>query len=130
MATLKRNPRAPKEIMNFLASYDSAVQKLALKTRALVLEIVPDALEEMDVPAKMLAYGLAATYKDLICVIMLQKGRVNLGFPRGAELSDPTNLLTGTGKRARHVKISDTTQLDAPALRALVQASVAQLKKA
>ena len=30
---------------------------------------------------------------------------VNVGFFRGAELSDPSGLLEGTGKRMRHVKL-------------------------
>jgi hypothetical protein len=33
------------------------------------------------------------------------KGHVSLGFWRGAELSDPQDLLDGTGTRMRHVKI-------------------------
>lgn len=124
----KRQTRA--QVKSFLAPYDTAVQNIALKTRAMVLDVVPEALEQIDVPAKMLAYGFKATYQDLICVIMPQKAWVNLGFPRGAELSDPTKFLTGTGKRARHVKITDEKQLDAPELRNLVRMSVAQLKRA
>ena len=123
----KRKPLA--EIRKFLAPYDVRVQKIALAARALVLEVVPDALEQTDAPAKMLAYGFKPTYKDLICVIMPQKGWVNLGFPRGAELDDPAKLLTGTGKRARHVKLDDLAQLKNPALRDLIEQSVAPLKE-
>ena len=121
--------RVPAEVKAFLAAYDANVQALALQTRALVLEIVPNALEQIDVPAKMLAYGFAATYQDLICVIMPQKGYVNFGFPRGADLDDATKLLTGSGKRARHVKLTDSKQVNMPELRALIQASVKQIKK-
>jgi hypothetical protein len=49
---------------------------------------------------------------------------VNLGFARGADLPDPSHLLTGTGKRARHVKITGEAQIGAPALRALLDAAV------
>ncbi len=69
----------------------------------------------------MLAYGFARTYKDMICVIMPQKSWVNLGFPLGAEMSDPAQLLVGTGKRARHVKIISTDETDKPNLRRLVE---------
>lgn len=116
------------QIKSLLAPYDPAVQKLALAARAFVLQVVPDSLEQMDVPAKMLAYGLQATYKDLICVIMPQIAWVNLGFPRGAELADPAKLLMGAGKRARHVKLTDVKQLDAPEVRALVQQSLVQIR--
>ncbi len=120
--------RVPAEIKAFLSAYDANVQAIALQARALVLEIVPDALEQIDVPAKMLAYGFAATYKDLICVIMPQKTYVNFGFPRGSSLPDTKKLLTGTGKRARHVKLMDAKQVAMPELSALLEASVAQLK--
>lgn len=121
--------RVPAEVKAFLAAYDAEVQAIALQARALVLEIVPDALEQIDVPAKMLAYGFAATYQDLICVIMPQKSYVNFGFPRGATLNDPKKLLTGTGKRARHVKLTEAKQVNMPELRALIQGSVKQIKK-
>jgi hypothetical protein len=121
--------RVPAEVKAFLTAYDPAVREIALAARTLVRELVPDALEQIDVPAKMLAYGFAATYKDMICMISPQKSYVSLGLPRGAELSDPAKLLTGTGKRARHVKLTDAKQVDSPALHALLQASVAQIHK-
>lgn len=34
---------------------------------------------------------------------------------------DPDSLLTGTGRRMRHVKITDATQLDLPQLGALIE---------
>lgn len=122
-------PRVPAEIKAFLAAYDPAVREIALETRAVVLSVVPDALEQIDVSAKMLAYGFAATYKDLICVIMPQKAYVNLGLPRGATLPDPSKLLEGTGKKARHVKLKNANRVEAPEIRALIRASVAQIKK-
>lgn len=119
----------PPQVKALLSAYDPGVHEIALKARALVLEVVPDALEQIDVSAKMLAYGYKATYKDLICVIMPQKGYVNLGFPRGAELADAGKLLVGTGKRARHVKLTDASRVDNPVVRAFLRASMAQLNK-
>ncbi len=118
----------PAEVKAFLAAHDTQVQEIALQARALVLKLAPDAIEQIDVSAKMLAYGFAATYKDMICVIMPQKGYVNLGLPRGNTLPDPKNLLTGTGKRARHVQLTDPAQVDSPAIRVLIQASIQQIK--
>ena len=130
MATGKTTKRrVPAEVKAFLAAYDPAVQEIALEARALVLGIVPDALEQIDVPAKMLAYGFAATYKDMICAIMPQKSYVNLGLPRGTTLPDPAKLLTGTGKKARHVKLTDAKLVKSPQIRALIQESIAQIKK-
>jgi len=118
------------EARAFLAPYDAQVQAIALSLRDLVLQVAPGALEQMDYPAKLLAYGWRKTYKDTICVIMPLKAAVNLGFPRGVDLPDPTGLLTGTGKRARHVHITTISEVEAPALRALLEAAVAQLASA
>ncbi len=57
------------------------------------------------------------------------KAAVNLGFPRGTKLPDPGGLLVGTGKRARHVKITALEEIDLPRLRALIKASVALTRK-
>jgi len=100
------------------------VQAIALRLRVLILEIVPNAIEQVDQPGKLIGYGFKPTYKDTICVIMPLKSAVNLGFPRGTELPDPERLLTGTGKRARHVKITTLQDADLPGLRGLIEASV------
>src|SRR5580698_11365641 len=45
---------------------------------------------------------------------------VNVGFFRGAELSDPNGLLEGTGKFMRHVKLKPGSNVDATALLKLI----------
>ncbi len=112
------------ELEDFLATFAPDVRNLALALRDLVFEVEQTAIEQIDVPAHLLAYGYAKTYTHLMCVIILYKEYVNLGFPRGVDLPDSEGLLEGTGKRARHVKIYDLSQVDTPEIAALVQASV------
>jgi hypothetical protein len=116
------------QVRAFLAPYDPAVRSIALKARDLVFALAPGILEDIDEPARMLGYCLDRTYKGTLCVIMPLKAGVNLGFARGADLPDPARLLTGTGKRARHVRLSDVRDVDSPAVRALLKAAVRQLK--
>jgi hypothetical protein len=54
---------------------------------------------------------------------------VNVGFFRGAELSDPKRLLEGTGKVMRHVKLSAERDVDAAALTKLIQTAYFDMKK-
>lgn len=54
---------------------------------------------------------------------------VNVGFFRGAELSDPSGLLEGTGKSMRHVKLRPDREVDATALATLVKAAYADMTK-
>jgi hypothetical protein len=53
---------------------------------------------------------------------------VNVGFFHGADLIDPSNLLEGTGKSMRHVKIRPEAPVDGTALRLLIREAYADLK--
>lgn len=54
---------------------------------------------------------------------------VNVGFFRGAELSDPSGLLEGTGKFMRHVKLRPDREVDSAALTALIENAYADMKR-
>ena len=56
------------------------------------------------------------------------KTHVNVGFFGGAELHDPVNLLEGTGKFMRHVKINSNKPIDASRLHELIEAAYAEMK--
>jgi hypothetical protein len=51
------------------------------------------------------------------------KHHVNLGFFNGAALDDPFELLEGTGKRMRHVKLMPGAEVDAHSLDELIRAA-------
>lgn len=112
-------------VEEFLSTYPPTIRELALKARALVLAVMPDTLEMVDLPAKMIAYGTSATYAGMICTIMPYQNHVNLGFARGALLPDPAGLLEGTGKKARHVKLRKVEDINNPAVRQLLEAAKA-----
>jgi hypothetical protein len=54
---------------------------------------------------------------------------VNVGFFRGAELDDPSGLLEGTGRFMRHVKLRPDRQVDAKALKELIDTAYIDMKK-
>ena len=54
---------------------------------------------------------------------------VNVGFFRGAETTDPSGLLEGTGKFMRHVKLTPNRDVDAGALVNLINAAYADIKR-
>ncbi len=112
-------------VEGLLAGYGEDVQALALRARALIREAFPEAVEMVDGPARLIGYGTDRTYRGLVCGIALQRGYVNLMFARGAELPDPAGLLAGTGKRARHVKLRRTEDVEHPAVRGLLDAALA-----
>ena len=56
------------------------------------------------------------------------KAHVNVGFFRGAEIADPDNLLEGTGKFMRHVKLRPGREPDADALTRLIDTAYTDMK--
>lgn len=53
---------------------------------------------------------------------------VNVGFFLGFELPDPSGLLEGTGKFMRHVKLRPGCEVDASALRKLIETAYLDMK--
>ena len=54
---------------------------------------------------------------------------VNVGFFRGAEIDDPQGLLEGTGKFMRHVKLRPEGEVDAAALRELIDTAYTDMQR-
>ena len=52
------------------------------------------------------------------------------GFYQGAGLSDPEGLLEGTGAKLRHVKVRSVEVAEQPAVRALIEAALAERRHA
>jgi hypothetical protein len=114
------------DIEEFLADYTPDVRELAWKMRAVIREVMPETIEQLDAPAHLIGYGIDRTYKGLICGITMHTAHINLMFARGTELPDPEHLLVGSGKRARHVKIQRSAEVENPAVRALLVAAIRQ----
>ncbi len=56
------------------------------------------------------------------------KSHVNVGFFHGAVLEDPAGLLAGSGKYMRHVKLDPSREVNAAALRDLIDAAYLDIK--
>jgi len=54
---------------------------------------------------------------------------VNVGFFRGAELADPDQLLEGTGKFMRHVKLRPEVDVNEDALTKLIKDAYTDMKR-
>lgn len=90
----------------FLGGYPHPVRELFLETQALVEKELPNSRQELDIPAKMLAFSYGPGYKGMICVLLPSQRGVKLSFSKGAELSAKHRLLEGTGKKTRYVEMN------------------------
>jgi hypothetical protein len=99
------------------------------RARSLVLDVIPGATERVDLPDHLVAFGMGTgggiRLRDLLIALVAHRAHVNVQFADGASLGDPSGLLEGTGKRARHVKCRSVADVERPALRALIQAEAA-----
>ena len=112
------------EVAESLAGLSPDIQELATGIRALVLDVLPDAVEKVQY-GKAIGYGVGPKMSDLFCVIAPQKSWVNLGMYGAVGLPDPEGLLEGTGTVHRHVKIRTAADVARPAVRVLVEAALA-----
>jgi hypothetical protein len=94
-------------------------QALAVELRQLLIRLVPRATEKI-YPGWGVADFQLHGQRDFLS-IGPQKNYVNLYFMRGSELPDPAGLLQGKGKMMRHVKIKARADLQAAALKALIE---------
>ena len=108
-------------LSKFLNLFSSDIQTIISELRALIQTSFPDIIEQVDIPSKIIAYGYGARYADLICAIAPFKNHVNLMFSNGVLLPDPTGILEGTGKSARHIKIISKAEISNPAICDLLQ---------
>nr|WP_042181234.1 DUF1801 domain-containing protein [Kibdelosporangium sp. MJ126-NF4]CEL14901.1 hypothetical protein [Kibdelosporangium sp. MJ126-NF4]CTQ96469.1 hypothetical protein [Kibdelosporangium sp. MJ126-NF4] len=95
---------------------------LALEVHELLLELFPDAVLTAD--DENIGYGTTMGYKGLKFTVAPFTGHVRLGIAGGAGLDDPANLMQGTGKVHRHIKVRSADQLADPALRDLLAAAL------
>ncbi|MEX1279462.1 MAG: DUF1801 domain-containing protein [Acidimicrobiia bacterium] len=114
-----------------LAEADEAVRPVASALRAMVLDVHPDAVEVVRLGDRAATYGVGPKkMSEGHTYVMPQSSWVNLGFYHGAALPDPDGRLEGTGARLRHVKVRSVEGARGPALRALVEAALAERRVA
>lgn len=117
------------KIDEFLSNYSIEVFTTASKLRETLLENLPGIIEQLDIPAKMIAYSYGQKYAEMICTVIPSKKGIKLGFYKGAELPDPDKLLEGTGKNSRYVEIRSAEQIKSPTLKKLVENALAMYRK-
>jgi len=116
-------------MLNFLSTCDRTVADLALALREMVLDEAPEALERVyrNHPSAVW-FGFGPKMKDMFCYIATARSHVNLGFCRGASLSDPIRVLEGEGKMMRHVKFRSERDVERPFVRRYIRAAMEQIE--
>ena len=126
---MRRRPPDP-EYLKLLLPYGGAVEKLALAARNLILDEAPQASEFIyEVYTIADHFSFTQRAGDAFVFTTTHANWVNLGFNFGSLLPDPSGLLRGDGKMIRHVRIAQPADLDAPSVRQLIRAAIAQAER-
>ncbi len=102
------------EVDLFLSNYAELEQELCFRIGDIIKSKFPDINEEVDLPAKMIAYSYGPTYKQLLFTVFPSKKGVKLGFYQGVQLNNDHGLLEGTGKISRYIQFRSVEQLENP----------------
>src|SRR5262249_24518060 len=118
------------DYLKLLLPYGKVIKELALVARKLILEEAPEASEFVyEVYTIADHFTFTERPSDAFVFTTTHANWVNLGFNFGSLLPDPEGLLRGEGKWIRHVRIAQAADLDAPGVRELVRAAIAQAER-
>lgn len=104
------------QIKKLLEPFNNEIISLAIQLRDIIKEETKPSTELVGDSTISLNFGYGFTEKawDCFCAIIVYSKHINISFPSGAFLSDPNGLLKGTGKKIRHIRISNLSDIKTP----------------
>lgn len=110
---------------DLLSRHAPTVRGIFIALRDLVREVMPDAVEQLDLPDRVLAFGFGppggVRLSGFAVGLIPHAAHVNVQLADGALLPDPDAIVEGTGKRIRHVKCRTSEDVARPGLRTLLE---------
>ncbi|MFK7952302.1 MAG: DUF5655 domain-containing protein [Ekhidna sp.] len=93
--------------------------------RSFILELYPESNELLyHTHALTSVYTISEKLSDGFCMIPIYSNHLNLGFHKGTLISDPENLLQGTGKLIRHIPIIAKEDFQNESVKSLIQSAI------
>jgi hypothetical protein len=117
------------EFETLLAPSTPEVSATARALRAAIEDAIPAAIQKVDMPDRLLAFGTGTGPRDMLFAIIPHTAYVNLQLADGADLPNTDGLVEGTGKRIRHIKIRNVEAAGSPAVRAVINAQIAHRRR-
>ena len=120
------HPPAAQQITAFLAKYDPAIASLATHTRAWMRRQLPTATEIVydNYNALVFGFGPSDRASEAVFSLALYPRWVNLFFMHGVDLPDPANVLRGSGKQVRSIRLTGPADLERPEVAHLITAAL------
>ena len=122
-------PPVEAQIAEFLAEYTPEVEALLREARQRLRSCFPQGFELVFSNYNALVFGISPSERSTEAFISVAgyPRWVTLFFLHGAELQDPSNLLEGTGKQVRSVRLTSGSAIDSAQVQALIAKAAAPL---
>lgn len=106
---------------------EAPIVPIVEKLRARIFTLHKDSCEVVRLGDRAATYGLGPKkMSEGYCYILPHKSWVNLGFYYGASLPDPYNLMEGSGKNMRHIKMRSLEDTERPGVVELIESAIAE----
>lgn len=116
---------------DLLEMAEEKLRPIAIRLREIILELDPDACEVVRLGDRAATYGVGPKkMSEGYAYILPNKKWVNLGFYKGALLTDKGGLLEGTGKKMRHIKTHSMEDANRSEVKALLKLALQERKEA
>lgn len=107
------------------------LRPVTIRLKELLLSADPDACIVVRLGDRAATFGIGPKKMgEGYCYILPYTNWVNLGFYRGADISDPDKLLEGTGIKMRHIKVRSIEECDNPRLATMIREALEERKAA
>ena len=113
------------DVDRLLADHPPELQAIERALRSTIRAELPDAVEQVDFPDRLIAFGRSQKMSGFLFAIIAHQAHVNLQLADGAVLADPEGLIEGTGTRIRHVKIRSIEAAASPEVGTIIAAQIA-----
>jgi hypothetical protein len=114
---------------DILAMANPELRPVCAYLRRLIGLLHNDFIEVVWPNQKIASFGVAPKkMTEHYAYIAVQSSHINLGFYHGTSLADPEELLEGTGKELRHIKLRDVSAAKRDAIAALLREAIADRK--
>jgi hypothetical protein len=96
-----------KQIDQYLMPFSDEISSLARQLREYLRNETKPAFEIIGESHHSLNIGFGFTEKvwDCYCAINTYSNHINISFPSGSSLTDPEDILIGSGSKIRHIRI-------------------------
>lgn len=116
---------------NLLELTEKELHPIAIRLREIILELDPNACEVVRLGDRAATFGIGPKkMSEGYAYILPYRNYVNLGFYKGALLTDKSKLLDGTGKNMRHVKNYSIDDANRPEIKVLLKLALEERKNA